>query len=338
MIKASNLLAVLFFYCINGICDDFDTHYNGGSYIVGTNIYSDIPSPVVIRNNIAYATEMRFGNTPREMELATFQPYNARVIWYLPGFNYKTLPIVYGQFRGSKLKTVVLQIPVFQDVAALIPDGNTFPFLKLPDTRSSNVVISQNFDIWNERWATYQDSYGYGNVFYPMTYQRNGGVNDGAFIWTDSSRWNVDPPDRSMLVAVNYWRWLFPPDWRAKTGSGENVDLTNTFLEVYLRIRNLRLGNAYTTFWVLCNGARWHLRNHLVMENGKWKFNSVYLSSDPKHWELSWSRGGKEAKLCLDQVESYGFAIRGFDKDESINGVFEIDEFFLKRKLPLYNQ
>ena len=170
-----------------------------------------------------------------------------------------------------------------------------------------------------------------------MTYQSHGGVGGGGFVWTDSSRWGVDAPESpdSILVAVNYWRWLFPDEWRARTGSGDVVDLRDTVLEVALKGRELQLQGAHTTFWVLCNGQRWHLTDpYLSIVNDRWTQNRVLLPREEERWALSWARSGIPTGLCLEQVESYGFAFRDFSTDAAVSGVFEMDAFTLTRTLP----
>jgi hypothetical protein len=301
-----------------------------GARVLGASIYSQDGSVAVIQSRFEGATEMRLGNTVEEMRLAAWEPFISERIWYLPGFSYRTQPIVHAQYRGPALN-IEIQVPVMPAEAAGLPDGEAFPAVIVPDSRASDLIATQNFDTWHERWSTYQDAYGYGNVFYPLTHQRRGGVADSGFVWTDASRWLVDAPESppSILVALTYWRWMFSSAWRARTGFGDSVDLTNATLQVDLRGRRLALGTSYLTFWVLCGGARWHHVQELEVTNGVWITNQMKLSPDESQWTLSWSRGGAAASFCLDRVESYGFAFRGFTRGETPAGVLDIDEFKL---------
>jgi hypothetical protein len=239
------------------------------------------------------------------------------------------------EFRGPRLPGGVrVEVPVSHDGTGAAPLRTSNPYIALPDSRVNDDVIMQHFGTWNERWATYLDSYGYGNIFYPMTYQATGGADGGGFVWTDASRWRVDPPEDpdSILVAVNYWRWLFPPEWRSRSHLGETVDLSNTVLEVALRGRQLVLGPTHVTFWVLCNGSRWHSVAPLTAGAGRWQANRIELTPDPERWSRSWARDAAPPPFCLDKVESYGFALRGVARGLRPTGVLDMDEFRITRR------
>ena len=300
--------------------------------VLATTLDADTPTAALIRSRIDGAVEMRFGNTPGELKLSTWEAYANERTWYLPGYNYKVQPVVFAEYRGPRLGGVIgLQLPVMADRTA--PDGNAFPYIPVPDNRVSDDVLAQHFDNWNERWATYQDAYGYGNIFFPMSHESTGGADGGGFVWTDSSRWRVDPPENpdSMLIALAYWRWLFPPAWRSRAHLGETVNLSGATLDVALRGRNLDLADAHVSFWITCSGARWHAKQPLAVVNGRWTTDHLVLDPDPAQWDMSWSRGGAPAHLCLDQVESYGFAFRGIERGRRPTGVLDLDEFRLTR-------
>ncbi|HVZ19715.1 MAG TPA: hypothetical protein VG871_01560 [Vicinamibacterales bacterium] len=303
-----------------------------GARVVATDLNSDQETVAVIHSDIAGAAEMRFGNTRGELSHAAWEPYTNDRLWYLPGYNYRTQQIVYAEYRGSSLPSTGLALPVYA-AAPGTPDGGTFPPIAVPDRRASSDIIDHRFDTWSERWASYQDAYGHGNVFYPLTHQRTGGADGGGFAWTDDSRWLVDAPETpdSILFALNYWRWLFPAEWRAKTGAGDVVNLEGATLEVALRGRGLDLGTAHVTFWLLCGGARWHLSQPLTAGVEQWATNRVALPDGAAAWQRSWSRGGEAVPFCLDKVESYGFAFRGFQLDHLPRGVIDIDDFRLTR-------
>lgn len=307
-----------------------------GARVVGANIHSEEQNVALIRSSFDGTAEMRFGNTRGEMAQAAWEPYTSERIWYLPGFNYKTQQVVHAQYRRPGQSVTEIALPVYVGGGdEQVPDGSAFPHIQVADARASTDIVAHRFDVWNERWTSYQDAYGRGNVFFPMSHQRSGGVDGGGFVWTDDSRWLIDAPEKphSILIAVNYWRWLFPPEWRARTGAGDNVNLADATLEVALRGRGLELGTAHVTFWIVCDGARWHIAQPLMPGNGEWATIRVSLST-AADWQLSWSRGQRDAALCLDHVESYGLAFRGFQPGQIPRGVLDMDDFRLSRPRP----
>jgi hypothetical protein len=276
---------------------------------------------------------MRFGNTREELDLSDWEPFANRRVWYLVGHNYPVLQVVYAEFRGPALASRALELPV--ERSSQFEDG-AFPFIRIPDARTSNEVLGQRFDTWNERWVSYQDAFGFGNVFFPMTHAKRGGADGRGYVWTDASRWSVDAPEEpdSILVALNYWKWMFPQEWRARTGLGERADLSDVVVNVQLRGRALRLAGAEVTFWILCDGARWHAATPLAIENDLWTANRIDLRQE-SNWRMSWSRENVAPAICLDRVESYGFAFRGFSRNGQPSGIFEMDEFVLMRETGL---
>jgi len=301
--------------------------------VLSTTPVSDDATRALIRSRIPGADQMRFGNTREEAELAAWEPYSEYRLWQLPGYTYQVENVVFAHYRGLKLAPFVLRLPVFQKKPEEIPSGVTWPFIKFEDSRASDVIVRSTFDVWNERWVTYQDAYGFGNVFYPMTYQMTGGVDGKGFVWVDDSRWGVDAPETpdSILVAVVYWRWLFPPEWRGRTSMTGEVDLRDTVLDVSLRGRQLKLGGAQVTFWFTCDGQRHHLKQSTLKVSTLWTANHLSLPARPEAWDLSWARPGATPSFCIDRANSYGFAFRDVRREAPVTGVFEMDDFRLTR-------
>src|SRR5262245_22215075 len=58
--------------------------------------------------------------------------------------------------------------------------------------------IVNNFDKDREGWQIYDyngGKQGGGNVFFPATWEKTGGVRDTGYIWADDSRWRIDTPE-----------------------------------------------------------------------------------------------------------------------------------------------
>src|SRR5687767_6811777 len=56
-----------------------------------------------------------------------------------------------------------------------------------------------SFETSAEGWYVYDYNGGIdggGNVFYPVPWQKTGGVRNSGFIWADDSRWRVDLPEQ----------------------------------------------------------------------------------------------------------------------------------------------
>ena len=55
--------------------------------------------------------------------------------------------------------------------------------------------LTDNFNKDREEWQSYDFTGGIaggGNVFFPVTWEKSGGVNSSGHIWTDDSRWRID--------------------------------------------------------------------------------------------------------------------------------------------------
>jgi hypothetical protein len=316
---------------LSDVCPFMSTLHERDAFVVTSEEESDRVSSATIISNFSAARFARYGNTPEEMRESDWEPYTSRRQWYLPGYNYPIRRQVYAEFRNRDLRKINTALPIYP--CSDFQDAGKLPMAEIPDPRSSDKVWSDDFDQADGRWASYQDSLGYGNVFFPLSYEEAGGVDGGGYAWTDSSRWNIDAPENpdSALVALIYWRWLFSPVWRARSGLGDSVDLDDTTVSVQLRGENLDLKGGHVTFWMLCDGSRWHLKSsYLNIENDAWTTNKVLLSKDPSKWALSWSRGEPPA-FCLSHVESFGFAIAGFRFSQEPTGVFQMDKLSIDR-------
>jgi hypothetical protein len=300
-------------------------------FVVTSQTPSDLVSSATIISNFRGAWYARYGNTPEELQNKAWESYTSRRLWYLPGYNYPVRRQVYAEFRNWYLTKISAVLPVYPCVDTR--DGGDFPMVEVPDSRISEKIWSDDFEQEDGRWVSYMDAYGYGNVFFPLTYEAVGGIDGGGYSWSDSSRWNIDAPEKpdSTLVAMIYWRWLFAPSWRARSGLGDFVDLEDVTVSVELRGKKLDLKGAYASFWVLCDGARWHSRHHLAINNNDWTENKILLTKDPSMWRLSWSRGEPPA-FCLNEVESFGFAFAGFPLGQEPAGIFQLDKFSIERK------
>jgi len=165
------------------------------------------------------------------------------------------------------------------------------------------------------------------NVYYPVTWEEKGGVNDSGYVWGDDSRWRIDTPEspHSILAFIIYRSWL-------KKGP---VDLRNARLSVHFRGDKLDLKGSRVYFWALSNklGTRWHMKaKPLAVPEGGWSERQVIvLEPDEKLWNRSWSRY-PNTPASLDEVlrecESYGFSFLGFNGE--VTGKFAMDELVIE--------
>lgn len=281
-------------------------------------------SPAIVYSDLEHAIAIRFGNTRSEVESAAWRDYSNRLLWFVPGIQRNVLRVIYAQVRGDDGGLVRLQIPV--KLCGDPEQAIHFPPIFNPDPRSGGLLLHQSFDDWAERWVSYMDSYGIGNVFYPLTHHDSGGADGGGYISVDDSRWNIDPPEDpdSTLFALIYYRWLFSPGWPK-----QEVDLRGAELSVQLRDK-LEPSGLKITFWALCDGARFHFMGSLLRSGHDWTGNRLVLKDDPSLWHRSWARGGAEVPLCLDRVESFGFSLHGFPTGEKPRGHIDIDEMMIR--------
>lgn len=231
---------------------------------------------------------------------------------------------------------IATQRPLFACTALLFLGAFSLGILD-PDSVAAEPakgkVIASTFDEGREGWQIYDYNGGIkggGNVFFPATWEKTGGVKDSGYIWADDSRWRIDTPENphSILAFILYRAWV-------KEGP---LDLRDAELAVHLRGDKLDLKEAQCLFWVLNNriGTRWHLKaSPLTIHADKWgERQTIVLKNDPVLWHRSWSRNPNEPGTLDDVLgvaDSYGFSFVGFK--EKVTGKFAMDEleFRLKR-------
>jgi len=192
-------------------------------------------------------------------------------------------------------------------------------------------VVADRFEDGAAGWQVYDYNGGSGtsNVFYPVTWEKKGGVGDSGYIWGDDSRWRIDTPEKpnSILAFIIYRSWV----------KGDQSDLRNAEMSVHLRGDKLDLKGAKCLFWVFNHrlGTRWHFTAHpLAVHEGAWgEKQTIVLKNDPALWHRSWSRH-PDAPGSLNDVlgatDSYGFAFVGFS--EEVTGRFAMDELVFQLK------
>jgi len=200
-------------------------------------------------------------------------------------------------------------------------------------------TLLSSFERTPEGWHVYDYNGGIdggGNVFYPVTWQKTGGVGNSGFVWADDSRWRIDLPEQpnSILAFILYRRWA-PGDqpFTVKTSPGGELDLRNAEVSVYLRGDGLDLKGAKCYFWVFSsNGsARWHfISSPLEVSSGKWGSPQRFvLKNDETLWHRTWS---PSRPVSLDEVlskgNSSGFSFLGFSGE--VTGRISMDELAIK--------
>lgn len=190
--------------------------------------------------------------------------------------------------------------------------------------------IVNDFNKDREGWQIYDyngGKQGGGNVFFPASWEKSGGVGDTGYVWGDDSRWRIDTPENphSILAFIIYRDWV----------KGKALDLREARMSLHLRGDKLDLKGGKCLFWALNNakGTRWHYaKEPLKITEGKWgEKQTVVLSNDEKLWHRSWSRN-PDKPASLDEVlgvcDSYGFSFIGFS--EEVTGKFSMDELVIE--------
>lgn len=192
-------------------------------------------------------------------------------------------------------------------------------------SRPQKIVNDFNQD--REGWQVYDYNGGRpggGNVFFPVTWEKSGGVVNTGYVWADDSKWRIDTPEspHSILAFIIYRKWV----------GGNALDLRGSKLSVHLRGGLLDLKGAKCYFWVFNSslGTRWHCYGQpLRIANGRWgKKQTILLKNDEKLWHRSWSRHpDKPASLddVLQRSDSYGFSLVGFSAE--VTGKLAMDQF-----------
>ncbi|MBX3011041.1 MAG: hypothetical protein KF832_06015 [Caldilineaceae bacterium] len=165
------------------------------------------------------------------------------------------------------------------------------------------------------------------NYFVLTTWSREGGVNNGSYIWTDHRRWSADTPEKplSILPLLFYRSWV----------DADPVDLRGCEVSFYLRGDGLRLDGALCYFWVVGPGTRWHYTAQpLTITEGAWSAapQQIVLQDDEAYWHRSWAANPATApslSATLGNTVSYGFSFVGFSSE--VSGRFSLAEFAIGR-------
>ena len=218
------------------------------------------------------------------------------------------------RFRGTNITTYTLCAVLFLCVCL--------------STVQNTGRLTDNFSTDREEWQSYDFTGGIaggGNVFFPVTWEKSGGVNNSGHVWTDDSRWRIDTPENphSILALIHYPRWV----------KGDRLDLRNAKVSVYLRGDGLDLKGAKCFFWAVSakgrKKSRWHYTSRPLKANhGHWGDKQTFLlKNDESLWHRSWSRdASKPVSLdyLLGNTDSYGFSFLGFSGE--VTGKVSMDE------------
>lgn len=192
-------------------------------------------------------------------------------------------------------------------------------------------MIKNSFTKGPESWCAYDYHASMvadgQNIFILATWAREGGVNNGSYIWVDHRRWSADTPEKplSILPLLHYRNWI----------DADPVDLRGCEVSVYLRGDNLRLDGAKCYFWVNSPGTRWHYTAQpLTITEGAWAAEPqrFALPDDESRWHRSWAANPATA-LSLTQILrsalSYGFSFVGFTSE--VTGRLSMAEFEIRQ-------
>ncbi|MBV7339385.1 hypothetical protein KFU94_66460 [Chloroflexi bacterium TSY] len=191
-------------------------------------------------------------------------------------------------------------------------------------------MIENHFTKGPEGWCSYDYHAsivaGGHNIFILATWAREGGVNNGGYIWVDHTRWSADTPEKplSILPLLFYRSWV----------SADAIDLRGAEVSVYLRGNDLRLDGARCYFWVHAIGTRWHYTAQpLTINEGSWASTpeQFVLDDDEARWHCSWSdtpASPTPLTHLLGNAHSYGFSFVGFSSE--VSGQLCMAEFAIK--------
>jgi len=197
--------------------------------------------------------------------------------------------------------------------------------------RAGNASLLLNsFNSDREGWQAYDYNGGVaggGNVFYPLNWEKSGGVNGSGYVWADDSQWRIDTPEspNSILAFIIYRKWV----------SGPALDLREAEVSVSLRGDGLNLKGARCYFWALDQeiGTRWHYTSQpLEVTQRRWgKPLRFRLKNQESLWHRTWART-PSSPASLDEVlrtcDSYGFSFLNFSGE--VTGKFSMDELEIR--------
>ena len=189
-----------------------------------------------------------------------------------------------------------------------------------------------SFNSDREGWQAYDYNGGVaggGNVFYPLHWEKSGGVSNTGYVWADDSQWRIDTPEspNSILAFIIYRSWINEPA----------LDLREAEVSVYLRGDGLDLKGAQCYFWALDQeiGTRWHyVSQPLRVNQDAWgKPLRFRLKNREALWHRTWARTPSNP-ASLDEVlrscDSYGFSFLKFSGE--VTGKLSMDELTIRLK------
>jgi len=191
-------------------------------------------------------------------------------------------------------------------------------------------IVLNSFNSDREGWQTYDYNGGIaggGNVFYPLHWEKSGGVGNTGHVWADDSQWRIDTPEspNSILAFIIYRKWL----------NGSALDLREAQVSVSLRGDGMNLKGARCYFWALDQeiGTPWHYTSQpLEVTQSRWgKPLRFRLNNKESLWHRSWARTPSNP-ASLDEVlrtcDSYGFSFLNFSGE--VTGKFSMDELEIR--------
>lgn len=236
--------------------------------------------PFRVLTNIPGAVEMRWGLTATTRDFAPWRPYS----------------------------------PVFEDeltTVQLHAYANHALYLATKDAQGAVT----NRTVWfNRHWRTYKYLPG-DNGFSPVSWEPCGGPDNLPFFWTDSSRWNFDEPDNSILAAIVYFE-----------SSGKPlIGLKNkTIVARFRSYGNLNGGGIHFDALGLTypasphNPRKHHPRSAMTPGDEVWSGAfEIPIGQDASDWLFSHDQptgefATLECDLDLNNISQASFSIRGF--------------------------
>ena len=173
--------------------------------------------------------------------------------------------------------------------------------------------MKHTFDRGPEGFCSYEYHAGKRarrNMFILVIWEKSGGVNDSAYIWSDEHGWSADTPESPISV--------FPFDLRRNWVGKGPVDLRNAEVSVYLRGDGLDLYGSKALFWVVSGGTSWHLNSHPIeIADGRWpdQPDRFTLADDESLWHRTWSGDPSNITPLSDVLAnctSYAIQLSGF--------------------------
>ena len=279
--------------------------------------------PVKLVTNLPDVASIKIGNTAQELALSDWRPYERVINWQIPSGRIEKSIYITTLNKDGGERFYKTDVPDWRPALGFEYDYG--PVSARYDYRLQGNVFDQTFENKNEQWVSYAyhgNEHNSGNVYYPLSIGSRDGSN-GAYGWSDDSRWVIDTPEQphSVLALMTYTEWA-----GCKSVHG---DLDISFS---LSGRNLDLKGGRVSFWFTNGDARFHTAAPLTLPGTGWgQFEIRIAAEDAANWQMSWSRDGREGKFDLaNGIDSIGIAIRGFENGVKPTGVLAIDDFKIR--------